>query len=109
MPGERGLEEPALCRHGYRLGTGVGAQLLEDRGHVVADGAFGEEAQASESRRRFMRSWPESDGHSLLVPGISDLWAASMAEAFRQGAKGLIYDTILGEGHPRGFRLVDIA
>jgi hypothetical protein len=70
---------------------------------------FRNAAQASTSLRRFTRSWPESDRHSLLLPGISDLWAASMAEAFRQGAQGLTYDTILGEGRPWGFKLEDIA
>lgn len=29
--GERGLEEPALGRHGYRLGARISAQLVEDR------------------------------------------------------------------------------
>ena len=28
---ERGLEEPALCRHGYRLGARIDAELMEDR------------------------------------------------------------------------------
>lgn len=70
---------------------------------------FRDEAQARKSIQRFTRSWPESDRHSLLLPGISDLWAASMVEAFRQGARGLTYDTLLGEGRPWGFKLEDIA
>jgi pimeloyl-ACP methyl ester carboxylesterase len=70
---------------------------------------FRDEAQARKSLRRFTRSWPESDRQSLLLPGISDLWAASMVEAFRQGARGLTYDTLLGEGRPWDFKLEDIA
>jgi pimeloyl-ACP methyl ester carboxylesterase len=70
---------------------------------------FRDEARARKSLRRFTGSWPEPDRQSLLLPEISDLWAASMAEAFRQGARGLTYDTLLGEGRPWGFKLEDIA
>lgn len=70
---------------------------------------FRNEAEARKSIRRFTRSWPEADRQSLLLPEISDLWAASMVEAFRQGARGLTYDTLLGEGRPWGFKLENIA
>ena len=70
---------------------------------------FRNEAQARKSLQRFTRSWPEADRQSLLLPEIGDLWAASMVEAFRQGARGLTYDTLLGEGRPWGFKLEDIA
>jgi hypothetical protein len=40
---ERGPEEPALCRHGYRLGARIDAQLVEDRSEMLGDGAPGEE------------------------------------------------------------------
>lgn len=70
---------------------------------------FRDEAQASKSLRRFTRSWPEADRQSLLLPDISEHWAVSMVEAFRQGARGLTYDTLLGEERPWGFKLEDIA
>lgn len=70
---------------------------------------FQTDAQASKSLRRFTRGWPESDRRCLLLPDISDLFAASMVEAFRQGTRGLTYDTILGETRPWGFKLADIA
>lgn len=41
--GERGLEEPALCRHGYRLGAHVSAQLVENRMDVLDDCTLGVE------------------------------------------------------------------
>jgi pimeloyl-ACP methyl ester carboxylesterase len=70
---------------------------------------FRDEAQARKSLRRFTRSWPEADRQSLLLPNISEHFATSMVEAFRQGARGLTYDTLLGEGRPWGFKLEDIA
>src|SRR5262245_59499045 len=38
-----GLQQPALCRHRHCLCAGVYAQLIEDGGQVVIDGAWGEE------------------------------------------------------------------
>lgn len=70
---------------------------------------FQNEEQARSSLTRFTRSWPEQDRKSLLAPEVRDLWAASMVEAFRQGARGLTYDTLLGEGRPWGFKLEDVA
>lgn len=70
---------------------------------------FRNEEQARSSLMRFTRSWPEPDRNSLLAPSIRDLWATSLAEAFRQGARGLTYDTLLAEGRPWGFKLEDIA
>jgi hypothetical protein len=64
---EPGLEEPALCRHGYRLGARVGAQLVEGRGEVPGDGAFGDEELVADGLswrgpwrgpRRALRSHP---------------------------------------------------
>lgn len=70
---------------------------------------FQNEEQGRSSLTRFTQSWPESDRKSLLASEIRDLWVASMVEAFRQGARGLTYDTLLGEGRPWGFKLEDIA
>ena len=47
----------------------------------------------------------------MFVAGDTDtaaIWAGSMAEAFRQGPRGLTYETLLGEVHPWGFELADI-
>ncbi|GHO63253.1 alpha/beta hydrolase [Ktedonobacter sp. SOSP1-52] len=70
---------------------------------------FQNEEQARSSLTHFTRSWPEPDRKSLLAPEIRDLWTASMVEAFRQGARGLTYDTLLGEGRSWGFKLEDVA
>lgn len=70
---------------------------------------FRDNAQARKSLLRFTGSWPESDRQSLRLPGVSEYWAASMVEAFRQGTRGLTYDTLLGEGRSWGFKLEDIA
>jgi pimeloyl-ACP methyl ester carboxylesterase len=70
---------------------------------------FRDEEQARKSLLRFTQHWPEPDRKSLLLPEISELWAASLVEAFRQGARGLTYDTLLGEGRPWGFKLEEIA
>lgn len=70
---------------------------------------FQNEEQARSSLMRFTQSWSEPDRNSLLAPSIRDLWATSLAEAFRQGARGLTYDTLLAEGRPWGFKLEDIA
>jgi pimeloyl-ACP methyl ester carboxylesterase len=70
---------------------------------------FRDEEHGRSSLTRFTRSWPELDRKSLRAPEIRDLWAASLVEAFRRGARGLTYDTLLGEEHPWGFKLEDIA
>jgi pimeloyl-ACP methyl ester carboxylesterase len=69
---------------------------------------FHDKAQARKALLRFTGSWPESDRQSLLLPDISEHFATFMVEAFRQGARGLTYDTLLGEGRPWGFKLEDI-
>ncbi len=53
----------------------------------------------------FTRSWPEPDRQSLTLPEIRAIIAASQAEAFRQGVRGLIYDVLLIEGRPGGSSL----
>lgn len=70
---------------------------------------FRDEAQASKALTWFTRSWPEPDRQSLALPEIRAIIAASQAEAFRQGARGLTYDVRLIEGRPWGFKLEDIA
>ena len=40
---ERGLEESVLCRHGYRLGARISAQLVEDRMDVQGNCTLGDE------------------------------------------------------------------
>ena len=70
---------------------------------------FRDEERARKSLLRFTQRWPEPDRQSLLLPEIRDIWAASLVEAFRQGARGLTYDTLLGEGRSWGFKLEDIA
>ena len=70
---------------------------------------FRDEAHASKSLTWFTRSWPEPDRQSLALPEIRAIIAASQAEAFRQGARGLTYDIRLLEGRPWGFQLEEIA
>jgi pimeloyl-ACP methyl ester carboxylesterase len=70
---------------------------------------FRDEAHARLALTWFTRGWPEPDRHSLARPNIHALLAASQAEAFRQGAKGLTYDILLIEGRPWRFKLEDIA
>ena len=70
---------------------------------------FRDEVHASKALPWFTRSWPEPDRHSLALPEIHALIAASQAEAFRQGARELTYDILLIEGRPWGFKLEEIA
>src|SRR5258708_4497977 len=42
-PGVCALEEPALCYYAHRLGARIDAQLVEDRGEMLGDGALGNE------------------------------------------------------------------
>ena len=76
----------------------------------VARRFFHNEAQARKSLTLAARRWTEPDRKSLLLPGISELMAASLVEALRQGSRGTAYDgTLLAGGRPWGFRLEDIA
>jgi pimeloyl-ACP methyl ester carboxylesterase len=70
---------------------------------------FRDEARARSALTWFTRSWPEPDRQSLALPEIRAIIAASQAEAFRQGARGLTYDVLLIEGRPWRFELEDIA
>lgn len=69
---------------------------------------FRREDRAERSLVRLTRGWPESDRNSLEVPGVRKLWAASLAESFRQGARGMCYDSVLVEASPWGFDPADI-
>lgn len=69
---------------------------------------FQDKDRAGKSLTRFTQGWPESDRNSLLVPGVCELWAASLAESFRQGARGMSYDSLLVAGPHWGFDLADI-
>ena len=68
---------------------------------------FRDEAHARKALLRFTQQWPEADRNSLAFPEISDLFAASIVEAFHQGAKGPAYDGMLVR-RPWGFKLEEI-
>lgn len=74
--------------------------------------AMGRSFQQEEQTRRFLvRLAPhlgEPDRACILNPEGGELLAASLMEAFRQGAKGPAYEGIL-YGRPWGFQLEDIA
>src|SRR6266581_3749463 len=77
---------------------------------AVARRFFRDEEHARKSLMLAARSWVEPDRKSLLLPEISELMAASLVEALRQGTRGSAYDgTLLGGGCPWGFKLEDIA
>jgi pimeloyl-ACP methyl ester carboxylesterase len=68
---------------------------------------FADERHAQKSLARFARRWVQPDRNALHQPGISDLMAASLAGAFRQGARGAAYEgTLLGRQW--GFDTADI-
>jgi pimeloyl-ACP methyl ester carboxylesterase len=68
---------------------------------------FADPERAQRSLRRFARRWIEQDQHALNQPGVAELMAAALAEAFRQGTRGAAHDgTLLGR--PWGFLLGDI-
>jgi pimeloyl-ACP methyl ester carboxylesterase len=69
---------------------------------------FRDEDHARMSLTRFMRGWPASDRISLRDPLVGDLWAASLVESFRQGARGMGYDSVLVEARRWGFELDQI-
>ncbi len=56
---------------------------------------FSTEEQAQNSLTRFAGNWPAPDRQSLAQPGIKELMAASLVEAFRQGIRGAAYDGTL--------------
>jgi pimeloyl-ACP methyl ester carboxylesterase len=58
---------------------------------------FVDHAHASRLLSRFARRWPAPDRQVLTVPGVHQVLAASLADAFRQGAKGAARDgSLLG-------------
>lgn len=69
---------------------------------------FRDEEHARKSLLRFTQQWPEPDRNSLARPSISDLFVASIVEAFRQGTRGAAYDGMLVR-RPWGFKLEEIA
>jgi pimeloyl-ACP methyl ester carboxylesterase len=69
---------------------------------------FQNEERARKSLLRFTQQWPEPDRNNLALPEISDLFVASIVEAFRQGAKGPAYDGMVVR-RPWGFKLEEIA
>ncbi len=76
----------------------------------IARRFFRDEEHARKSLMWAARSWVEPDKKSLLFPETSELMAASLVEALRQGTRGPAYDGILiGGGRPWGFKLEDIA
>jgi pimeloyl-ACP methyl ester carboxylesterase len=69
---------------------------------------FADPERAESSLRRFADRWPEPDRVALNIPGVSELMAAALAEAFRQGARGSARDgTLLGSS--KGFPLRQIS
>lgn len=68
---------------------------------------FRDEGHARSSLLRFTKSWPEADRRCLAQTAIRDLFAASLVEAFAQGAKGPAYDGMVVR-RPWGFRLETI-
>lgn len=68
---------------------------------------FRDEEHARKSLLQFTKNWPDPDRNSVALPEISDLFAASIVEAFRQGAKGPAYDGMLVR-RPWGFKLEEI-
>ncbi len=77
---------------------------------AVARRFFRDEEHARKSLMLAARRRVEPDRKSLLLPEISELMAASLVEALRQGTRGSAYDgTLLGGGCPWGFKLEDIA
>ncbi len=69
---------------------------------------FRDEAHAATALTRFTRGWPESDRACLAIPGVRERWSASLAESFRQGSRGMSYDSVLVEARRWGFDLADI-
>jgi pimeloyl-ACP methyl ester carboxylesterase len=69
--------------------------------------SFSDDEHAQRSLRWFARGWVEPDRQALSQPGITELIAAALAEAFRQGARGAAYEGTLF-GRPWGFPLRDI-
>jgi len=58
---------------------------------------FANQLRAQRSLKRASRGWPEPDQRALREPGVADLLAESLAEAFRQGVKGAAQDgSLLG-------------
>jgi len=69
---------------------------------------FRDEEHARKALRQFTKSWPEPDRKSLALPAISNLFAASIVEAFHQGARGPAYDGMVVR-RPWGFEIEEIA
>lgn len=68
---------------------------------------FRDEMHARSSLLRFTQQWPESDKQCIARPAISDLFVASLVEAFHQGVKGPAYDGMVVR-RPWGFKLEEI-
>jgi pimeloyl-ACP methyl ester carboxylesterase len=68
---------------------------------------FKNEEQAKRSLRWVARRWTEPDRKSLRHPGVGEIMAASLVEAFRQGSKGSAYDGML-LGSSWEFNLKDV-
>ena len=53
---------------------------------------FADRFRAGRSLERASRRWPEPDQRAFKQPGVAELLAESLAEAFRQGVKGAAQD-----------------
>ena len=68
---------------------------------------FQDEERAKKSLSQAARNWGDADRNALSFPGVSDLMAASLVDALKQGSRGAAYDGVL-LGRPWGFNLEEI-
>lgn len=73
----------------------------------IARRYFRDEASASKTLIGAARNWVEPDRKALSVPGVTQIMAASLVAALKNGAKGPAYDGVL-LGRSWGFRLEEI-
>jgi pimeloyl-ACP methyl ester carboxylesterase len=70
---------------------------------------FRDTQSANQTLKRVARHWVEPDRNALAHPGVRDIMARSMVEAFCPGARGAAYDGTLFSAQDWGFRPEDIA
>ncbi|MCI4674074.1 alpha/beta fold hydrolase [Candidatus Mycolicibacterium alkanivorans] len=70
-------------------------------------GLFADAKRGQRWLRRFAHRWVEPDRQALDQPGVAELMAATLAEAFRQGARGPAHEGTLF-GRPWGFTMRQI-
>ncbi len=70
--------------------------------------SFQDDEHAKQLLTKASQRWVEPDKEALSVPGVTEIMAASLAEAIRHGTKGAAYDGTLIGSRNWGFRLEDI-